>query len=308
MEWNRTTKVEVQDFVTRMNSDQRFYDENINQILEPQTSDVYKTIHDRLKIKYVECKTKVENGQYSGYRSPEYGMDLEMGYETMVVLHDYGFSPRDAADDEIWLYMNRYVVPDIIFDRFVKRGLESRPKLVPDRFYENNRRYYLKMLWWYYYISWQEVSDDWYECLEVTTTILRGNQSNDISQLIERAGSGYPLAVYKEIMRQYAERVSTGNFVEDTLSKVLKLNIVYMQSIEPELVPGGVQAYVRGLFIEVCDRDGRAVRRPVFLFLHQDASDARQALSHRAHPGRLYRLQLLPGQRGGSLRPRGGCR
>ena len=255
MDWNRTTKMEVQDFVTKMNNDPEFYDENIHQILEPQNSDVYAMIHDRLRMKYMECKTKVENGRYSEYRSPEYGMDMEMGRETMIVLHDYGFSPRDAADDEIWLYMNRYVVPDIVYDRFVKRGAESRPKLVPDRFYDNNRRFYLKMLWWYFYISWQKISDDWDECLEATVSVLKRNQSNDISQLIERAGNGYPIVVYKEIMRQYAERISKYGPSDDLLSKVLKLNIVYMQSMEPELIPGGVNKYVHDLFNEVRGSD-----------------------------------------------------
>ena len=252
MDWNRCSKSEVKEFVDRMNRDGQFYDENIRQILDPQPGDVYSTIHERLRSRYLECKSKISNGEYKDYRSAEYAMDLDMGHEIMIVLHDYEFTPRDASDDEIWLYFNRYVIPDIIFDRFSKGEAKRRPELVPDRFYDNSRRFYPKMLWWYYYISWQPVSEDWYECLKTTKDILRNNQSNDISQLIERAGTGYPLAVYKEIMEQYAIVVRNRRSTDDLLNKVLKLNIVRMQSIEPELMPGGISDYVHGLFEEVC--------------------------------------------------------
>lgn len=253
MDWNGCCKSEVKEFVDHMNGDAVFYDENIGLILNPEPSDVYSEIHERLKTRYLECKSKTSSGAYDGYRSPEYALDLEMGHEIMIVLHDYGFSPRDASNDEIWLYVNRYVIPDIIFDRFSKKESKRRPELVQDRFYDNSRRFYPKMLWWYYYISWQEVSDNWYECLEATKNILRNNQSNDISQLIERAGTGYPLAVYKEIMKQYSIAVENRRSTDNLLSKVLKLNIVRMQSIEPELMPGGISNYVQGLFSEVDD-------------------------------------------------------
>ena len=255
MDWNRCSKSEVKEFVDRMNRDTTFYDENIGYVLDPKPSNVYSIIHERLKACYLECKSNISNGTYNRYKSSEYALDLEMGRGIMVVFHDYGFSPRDASDDEIWLYINRYVIPDIVFDRFSKNNSKRRPELVPDRFYDNSRRFYPKMLWWYYYISWQDVSDDWYECLEATKEILRNNQSNDISQLIERAGTGYPIAIYKEIMAQYAEVVKNRHSADDLLSKILKLNIVHMQSIEPELMPGGISNYVSGLFSEVSGPD-----------------------------------------------------
>lgn len=251
MDWNRCAKSEVKEFVDRMNKDEEYYDENIGQVCNPIPPDAYSNIHERLKTRYLECKSKVSSGAYGEYRSSEYGLDLEMGYEIMIVLHDYGFSSRDASDDEIWLYINRYVIPDIVFDRFSKKDAKRRPELVPDRFYDNSRRFYPKMLWWYYYIAWQDVSDDWHDCLEATKIILKNNQSNDISQLIERAGTGYPISVYKEILKQYAIAVRDKPSTEDLLSKVLKLNIVRMQSIEPELMPGGISDYVGELFSEV---------------------------------------------------------
>ena len=255
MDWNRSSRDDVKAFVERMNSDSEFYDENIYCILNPEPADEYADIHDRLKLKYSECKTKAKNGMYTDFRSIEYGIDLEMGKEVVRVLHDFDFSPRDASDDEIWLYFNRYVVPDIILDRFRKTQTERKPKLVPDRFYENSRRFYLKMLWWYYYISWQDSGESWEKSLDKTFEMLKSNMSNDISQLIERAGDGYSIPVDKEILVQYSALTRVGIGSDRLLSKVLKLNIVYMQTIEPELIPSGIEGYVRGLFEKVCNSD-----------------------------------------------------
>ena len=257
VEWKRVKRDKVQEFVDRMNSDPQFFEENQESLLNPCPPEEYSELHDKIRTKFDECVETAKSGGYSSYRSQEYGIDLNMAREIYLVLHDMGFSQRDASDDEIWLYINMYVVPDVIYLRFKRSAKEH---LVPDRFYENNRRYYPKMLWWYIHIAWQDVGENWIGCLDATVEMLSGNQSDDISQLIERAGEGgYPTAVYNEVLRRYADELKRGTTVKSLLSKVLHLNIVRMESVEPELVVGGVQSYVSGLFEEVLGTDGRAV-------------------------------------------------
>ena len=77
------------------------------------------------------------------------------------------------------------------------------------------------------------------------------NNANEISQLVERAGSGgYRVELFREIIRYYDTNISQKKRIEEKnlLSRVLQLNIARSQIVEPDLVPGGVAEYVKSLF------------------------------------------------------------
>ena len=251
MNWRREPLRKVKEFVDKMNSDPSFYDENIESLRCPVLDEPYATIRNELKTSYDLCMRKYSNKEYET-RSQEYGVDLEMAGAIYSILNRYGFTPKDASDQEIWLYFNRRVIPDIIIDRFKNSATERRPKLSPDRFFENQRRYYMSMLWWFIFISWQETNNGFQMSLDRTLDMLKKCQSDDISQLIVRAGIvGYPLTVYKEIMKQYCDHCLNGTQTDGLLSKVLQLNIIYMVNTEPDLIETGLPGYVSDLFYEV---------------------------------------------------------
>ena len=62
---------------------------------------------------------------------------------------------------------------------------------------------------------------------------------------------GDPINIYKQIMTEYARRLIDDRKSDDLLSRALKLNIVQMQSLEPELMYDGLEAYVCDLFDKV---------------------------------------------------------
>lgn len=249
MEWERLSLKEMSDFVNKMNSDVVFYNDNIDSIKNPNPPEPYSHIHDILKKTYDSYNAR-QFRKSKDARSREYGLDLEMAGAIFRIFHEYNLTVKDASDNEIWMYINRYVMSDIILDRYEVKGDEN--KLNVDRFYYNSRRFYPKMLWWYIYLSWQTTGKGFVEDLDSTLILLKNNMSDDISQLIERAGEGgYSVDIYREIMKQYSMKTNDGIFVDNLLRNVLKLNIVRMENTEPELSEDGLSAYVSELFEEV---------------------------------------------------------
>ena len=249
MIWKRESLGSVRDFVEKMNSNPEFYDMNIESLRSPVLEEPYITIRKELKTAFDRCIKKAANKEYDT-RSQAYGIDLEMAGVIYKILHSYDFNIKNASEQEIWLYFNRRVIPDILIERYGNQS-DKRPKLVRDRFFENPRRYYMCMLWWFIHISWQDTGEGFQSDLNATLNMLKKCQSNDISQLIERAGrDGYPLTVYKEIMVQYCRQCLNETQTDDLLSKVLQLNIIHMVNTEPDLIETGLSGYVSDLFFE----------------------------------------------------------
>jgi len=98
---------------------------------------------------------------------------------------------------------------------------------------------WLKTLWWYVHLSLQNDS------VEETKDILSSNSSDDISQLVERSGGGYRIELYRAIMKRYG---MTADHSGHLLRRVLKLNLVKCEAIEPLLLGKNIDEYVEDLF------------------------------------------------------------
>lgn len=162
-----------------------------------------------------------------------YAFDLLFGLRLYELFQNQGLNLRDATDDGFWRYLSIKVAPDLIFHRW---GLR------PERFWSRGRRIWLKTLWWYIHLSFQGTVDR-------THKTLRNNTSDEIVQLVERAGQfGYRVDLYREIMKQYGPIAENSKESSSLFRKVMKLNTARCKMIEPQLVTGGLQAYVRELF------------------------------------------------------------
>ncbi|RFU65111.1 hypothetical protein [Peribacillus glennii] len=161
-----------------------------------------------------------------------YAFDLHMGLILYRVLKEkYGFNERLAAQDEMWRYLSLEVFPDLVYERF---GMNDQ------RFYKGKRRIWLKSIWWYIHLSWQGTEEE-------TIEILKDNSSDELSQLLDRSGSGgYRVELTREIMRQY--KVNASSKVPQLFRRVLKLNTARLNMIEPSLVEGGIEKYVSDLY------------------------------------------------------------
>jgi hypothetical protein len=194
---------------------------------------------DYKKMREGLLKASVESyGGTDGTRSKGYGADLAFGlkiYELFV--KEFGLNAGTASDDGVWRYIQMKVVPDLIFERWSADGGPNR--INNDRFWKDSRRMWLKTMWWYIHLSLQNDS------LEETERILIGNGSDDISQLVERSGSGYRVELYRAIMRRYFDSERKDRQI---LRKVLKLNVVRCATVEPLLFSSGIEDYVNSLF------------------------------------------------------------
>lgn len=175
-----------------------------------------------------------ETGMSSNTEKSKYPQDLEFAIRSYVLLRNkYGMTDAEASDDSIWRYIQMDLVPDIVCTRWPDedRGVND------DRMWKNGRRMWLKTLWWYVHLSWQG-------SVEETYKVLKDNTSDDISQLVERAGIGYRMELCREIMKQYADHDHDNKL----LRRVLKLNVAVCGCIEPLLYEGGIEKYVSSLF------------------------------------------------------------
>ena len=91
-------------------------------------------------------------------------------------------------------------------------------------------------LWWYIHICWDGSEEATYE-------LIKNNTTDTIQGLIERPGIGYYVDVYREIMKRYKDYQDRNLF-----RRVMKLNTARLMTTSPELVDGGIEAYVEDLF------------------------------------------------------------
>lgn len=167
----------------------------------------------------------------------EYMRDLKFGMRLYRILStgEFTMHPRLAADVGIWRYISINVVPEIIKERWPKESSWE------DRFYRKPNRIYLKILWWYIYLSWQGDEKNTY-------TVLEANNSDTISQLVERSGAhGYNLELYRKIMvRHFFQDPSERSMM--LFRKVMKLHTARIRTRQPEMLPGGINQYVEELY------------------------------------------------------------
>jgi len=194
---------------------------------------VAKELRDNL----VEVINDVQTPLYEENPSPDlYDIDLHTGLAIYELLNrDFGFNERLAAQDDVWRYMSIVIIPDIIYKR---HGLKSA------RYFEHPRRIWLKSLWWYIHLSWQGSK-------QTTLEVLENNTTDTIVQLVERTGlNGYRIDFTRELMAEFYNEYNNlpGTQRTSLFRRVLKLSTARTKIIEPSLVEGGINTYVKGLF------------------------------------------------------------
>ena len=244
IDWNTLDRQSAAEIIDKMNKDEDYYNEQIQswQNISDTLDLVYRGIRETL----VDAYYRIKNSDYQT-RSSEYNLDYEMAFILFELLHNYDFTVRDAANDEIWTYFQIRVIPDVIHDRFPPTNGEER--INSKRFYSYGNRNWLKIMWWYIYLSWQECGS-WRSSFETTKRILFNNQANDISHLVERAGTdGIRVELTREIMRQYADYAADrSSGLSDLLNRVLSYNNYRTKVYDPLLSEDGLPTYVNSLF------------------------------------------------------------
>ena len=149
---------------------------------------------------------------------------------------------RTVSNDGFWRYLSLIVIPDLVKARWEKD--DSISSGFADHFFRRPNRIWLKSLWWYVYLSFNENLDT------TRGILLSGHFSTDtILNLVERSGrTGTNIELFRAIMRIYCKEAVCS---EKNFQRIMKLNTVKSQVIEPMLVVGGVDAYVRGIINEL---------------------------------------------------------
>ena len=156
-----------------------------------------------------------------------------------------------ASNDQVWIYLCVKVFPDLIHNRYPGHKLKTESGVVQrnindERFWKTRRRIYLKVLWWYVYLSLQ-FSKDGKEDLSKTYEVLKDNSTDEIVQIVERSGSaGYRVDVYRALMKYYAD--NRDRYDNKRFRQVMVLNTAKTQIVEPLLMAGGIEEYIKELF------------------------------------------------------------
>lgn len=201
----------------------KWRDDSVQYIQEDIERDFIK-IREILVNKYKE----IEDAQ-------KYACDLTFGLFLYITLKEYGFTVRDGADDGVWRHLSLCVVPDIVGKRWGKTA--------ETRYYKQSNRIWLKTIWWYIYLSWQG-------SIEHTREILKNNSTDQILQLVDRAGKkGYYVDTYRNIMRYfYIARENKKGIGDEEFRKVMTLHTALCTTINPDLYNNGARGYAKMLF------------------------------------------------------------
>lgn len=199
--------------------------------------DGYDAGYDELRQSVIETfKNSIEISDYEA--------DLRVGLCLYNQLNaKNGFTNVVANDDDVWRYLSCIVFPDITNKRYspTKADIADGHRLNTKRFYSHTRRIWLKTLWWYIHLSWQGTDAETYD-------VLKNFGSDTISDLYERPGKGYRLALYRELMRQYS---TVGNKSTSLFNEIQKRNLVNCRTVEPALTEGSEKGYISRLLDEL---------------------------------------------------------
>ena len=255
MEWKSLSKSEalrITEAWQRM--DKKSFDKmvlNWETDINTELDDEYKA----LRSEVIMAKKSVDEivGNDENYKlKKNYYTDLFFGRKLYEVLKNYDFGVRMASNDQVWIYLCVKVFPDIVHKRYAgatkkkSTGETVNLNVNEERFWKTKRRIYLKVLWWYIFLSLQ-LDQNGSEDLDATVNVLKNNSTDEIVQIVERSGSaGYRVDVYRHIMKYYAE--NRDRYDNKRFRQVMALNTAKTQVIEPELMIGGVNSYVKELF------------------------------------------------------------
>ena len=214
---------------------------SINRNLNHEYQDLRKKVCDAYKKAKAETSNTV--------LKKDYLTDLRFALAFYAIMDDFGFSIRNASEDQIWMDLCVNVFPDIVHERYPGSKTKDGTKTFnvnEDRFWKSKRRIYLKVMWWYVYLSLQFDRNGMID-LDLTYRILEKNTTDEVVAIVERAGSaGYRVDVCRTLMKYYS--LNRNKYNNKIFRQVMVLNTARTQVVEPFLVSGGVIAYIKELF------------------------------------------------------------
>lgn len=184
---------------------------------------------EALRKQLIDARDEVfEEHGFDNAEKLDYDFDVAYGFKLHEILNEnVGFNNREASNNDFWNWLSVRVIPDVVHSRWGDN---------PDHYFKISRRTWLKVIWWYIHICWDNSEEATYE-------LIKNNTTDTIQGLIERPGIGYYVDVYREIMKRYKDYQDRNLF-----RRVMKLNTARLMTTSPELVDGGIEAYVEDLF------------------------------------------------------------
>ncbi len=226
MEWKNLNKNEAYDDFQRI---------ILNGSAKAECDSSYFDLRNKLVEAYEEVSNicRIENGEVVD----KYKFDCYFGLRLYEILSSdrYYLREHDASNDGIWKYLQIRVIPDIVKSRIADNE---------DAFYKKSNRLYLKRIWWFIHLSLYQGD------IENAKSIILDpcNNTDTILQLVDRSGrQGYRVELYREIMKYKADNKVSG----EKFRNVLVLNSAKVKVIDPYLVSGGIEEYVKKLYGEV---------------------------------------------------------
>lgn len=224
MNWFEMNKSKSKKYFDEMKLNSNF-ESNCDKSYSNLKKDIFNEFFATLKELEIEEKE---------INSKAYDVDYIFGIKLYKILvFKYNMNENQAGNDDIWRYIQLKVCPQIIKDRY---GINE------NRFYKEPRRMWLKVLWWYVYLAWRK--DE-----RTTREILKDNTTDTILNITDRTGThGYRVKLFKEILyKKYLYKVKD----RDQFRKIMTLNTMRIQVIDPYLVNGGIERYVDDLYKEI---------------------------------------------------------
>ncbi len=254
MEWKTLSKIDASCITKNWQEmDQNEFDD----MVKNWDSNITRNLNDEY-LWLRKNVLKVFNDTVKGIESDDaykkkkdYYTDLLFGLDLYIILKGAGFSIRMASNDQVWIYLCVNVFPDIVNRRYPGQKVKTEDGVIEkrineERFWKTRRRIYLKVIWWYVYLSMQK-DENGNDDIKTTYEILKDNSTDEIVQIVERSGAaGYRVDVYRELMKFYA--ANRDKYDNKKFRQVMVLNTARTKIVEPQLINGGVETYIKELF------------------------------------------------------------
>lgn len=192
-------------------------------------------IENELDLEYSDLRGKLLKQFDTVKGGNKYAIDFTFGILLYKTLHEFGFTPRDAANDDKWRFLSLCVVPDLVAKRWGKN--------MEIRYFKQADRIWLKTLWWYIYLSMQKTAEE-------TVRVLEKNTTDEILNLVDRVGkNGYHVNVCRKIMYYYWKARQVNPDVNSKhFRNIMILHTALSVNVVPELFENGADGYVKMLF------------------------------------------------------------
>ena len=231
MNYTSLGKVEAQDIIMRYSIDDGINSMPFSSKLTADERELRSKFQQRYSMKFPNTASPNFNEIKS---NDDQELALLLYFEWLTL--DDVVTNREVADDGFWRNLTCRIIPSYTRCRWEIKD----KKWNHDRYFKKPQRNALKVLWWFIHLAYQGNKEKTFE-------VIKNCGSDQISQIVDRAGDGYDVEFTRAIFRQIG-RLKNQKDISNALRAAMKMNTLRRQTTAAAFYSSGYDAYAATLF------------------------------------------------------------